>query len=190
MNTAVTETPTELRNVPAPAKLNVFLHIVGRRVDGYHLLQSVFMLIDWCDTLHFKRRADGNIHRIDALPGTILPEQDLVVRAAQALQAATSCSWGADITLEKHLPAEAGMGGGSSDAASTPQSLAIHGETQAVSTPGSLQRERLRAIASAISLSENHLEIAVFALTCSVSAPRPNTARPSTSSGRETLWMA
>lgn len=119
MNTAVTETPTELRNVPAPAKLNVFLHIVGRRPDGYHLLQSVFMLIDWCDTLHFKRRADGVIHRIDALPGTILPEQDLVVRAAQALQAATSCSWGADITLEKHLPAEAGMGGGSSDAAST-----------------------------------------------------------------------
>lgn len=119
MNTAVTETPTELRNVPAPAKLNVFLHIVGRRPDGYHLLQSVFMLIDWCDTLHFRRRADGVIHRIDALPGTILPEQDLVVRAAQALQAATSCSWGADITLEKHLPAEAGMGGGSSDAAST-----------------------------------------------------------------------
>ena len=119
MNTAVIETPTELRNVPAPAKLNVFLHIVGRRPDGYHLLQSVFMLIDWCDTLHFKRRADGAIHRIDALPGTTLPEHDLVVRAAQALQTATGCTLGADITLEKRLPSEAGMGGGSSDAAST-----------------------------------------------------------------------
>ena len=119
MNTAVIETPTELRNVPAPAKLNVFLHIVGRRPDGYHLLQSVFMLIDWCDTLHFKVRADGAIHRFDALPGSTLPTQDLIVRAAQALQSATGCSFGADITLEKRLPAEAGMGGGSSDAAST-----------------------------------------------------------------------
>ncbi|MFC7462592.1 4-(cytidine 5'-diphospho)-2-C-methyl-D-erythritol kinase [Hydrogenophaga defluvii] len=119
MNTAVIETPTELRNVPAPAKLNVFLHIVGRRPDGYHLLQSVFMLIDWCDTLHFKLRADGAIHRIDALPGATLPEHDLVVRAAQALQTATGCTLGADITLEKRLPSEAGMGSGSSDAAST-----------------------------------------------------------------------
>lgn len=110
---------TELRDVPAPAKLNLFLHIVGRRADGYHLLQSVFMLIDWCDTLHFKLRQDGEIRRIDALPGMALPEQDLVVRAARALQAATGCTLGADITLEKRLPAEAGLGGGSSDAAST-----------------------------------------------------------------------
>ena len=110
---------TELRDVPAPAKLNLFLHIVGRRADGYHLLQSVFMLIDWCDTLHFKLRQDSVIRRIDALPGPPLPENDLVVRAARALQAATGCGLGADITLEKRLPAEAGMGGGSSDAAST-----------------------------------------------------------------------
>jgi 4-diphosphocytidyl-2-C-methyl-D-erythritol kinase len=115
MNTAL----TELRDVPAPAKLNLFLHIVGRRADGYHLLQSVFMLIDWCDTLHFKLRQDGVIRRIDAVPGSALPENDLVVRAARALQAATGCALGADITLEKRLPAEAGLGGGSSDAAST-----------------------------------------------------------------------
>jgi len=115
----MSNTLTELRDVPAPAKLNLFLHIVGRRTDGYHLLQSVFMLIDWCDTLHFKLRQDNTIHRIDALPGTALPENDLVVRAACALQVATGCTLGADITLEKRLPAEAGMGGGSSDAAST-----------------------------------------------------------------------
>lgn len=116
-------TLTELRDVPAPAKLNLFLHIVGRRADGYHLLQSVFMLIDWSDTLHFKLRQDGAIHRIDALPGSALPDNDLVVRAARALQAATGCTLGADITLEKRLPAEAGMGGGSSDAASTLMAL-------------------------------------------------------------------
>ncbi|MDP3519502.1 MAG: 4-(cytidine 5'-diphospho)-2-C-methyl-D-erythritol kinase [Hydrogenophaga sp.] len=110
---------TELRDVPAPAKLNLFLHIVGRRADGYHLLQSVFMLIDWCDTLHFKLRQDGAIRRIDAVPGSALPDNDLVVRAARALQAATGCALGADITLEKRLPTEAGLGGGSSDAAST-----------------------------------------------------------------------
>jgi 4-diphosphocytidyl-2-C-methyl-D-erythritol kinase len=114
---------TELRDVPAPAKLNLFLHIVGRRADGYHLLQSVFMLIDWCDTLHFRLRPDGAIHRIDALPGATLPANDLVVRAARALQAATGCTLGADITLEKRLPAEAGLGGGSSDAASTLMAL-------------------------------------------------------------------
>ncbi len=113
---------TELRDVPAPAKLNLFLHIVGRRPDGYHLLQSVFMLIDWCDTLHFKRRDDGQIRRTDAgrPPGAAaLPEVDLCVRAARALQQHTGCTLGADITLNKQLPAEAGMGGGSSDAAST-----------------------------------------------------------------------
>jgi len=110
---------TELRDVPAPAKLNLFLHIVGRRPDGYHLLQSVFMLIDWSDTLHFKLRQDGAIRRIDAVPGSALPDNDLVVRAARALQAATGCTLGADITLDKRLPTEAGLGGGSSDAAST-----------------------------------------------------------------------
>lgn len=105
-----------LYDVLAPAKLNTFLHVVGRRSDGYHLLQSVFMLIDWFDRLHFERREDGRISRSDtgALP---LPENDLCVRAARALQAATGTTLGAHIHLEKSIPAQAGMGGGSSDAA-------------------------------------------------------------------------
>lgn len=106
-----------LYDVPAPAKLNLFLHITGRRADGYHLLQSVFMLIDWCDTLHFSLRADGQISRED-LTWT-LPADDLVVRAARALQQATGCTHGAHIGIAKSVPAQAGMGGGSSDAAST-----------------------------------------------------------------------
>ena len=105
-----------LHDVPAPAKLNLFLHINGRRADGYHLLQSVFMLIDWCDTLHFDLRPDGAIQRVDLQPGQ-LPEVDLTVRAARALQQATGCTLGAQITLDKSIPTEAGMGGGSSDAA-------------------------------------------------------------------------
>lgn len=104
-------------DVPAPAKLNLFLHITGRRADGYHLLQSVFMLIDWCDTLHFERRTDGLITREDLT--TPLPNDDLVVRAARALQAAAQCPLGAHIGIAKSVPAQAGMGGGSSDAAST-----------------------------------------------------------------------
>lgn len=107
-----------LLNVPAPAKLNLFLHITGRRTDGYHLLQSVFMLIDWCDHLHFELRRDGTVHREDLTPGQ-LPAEDLTVRAAQALQQTTGCPLGVHIGLEKRLPAEAGMGGGSSDAATT-----------------------------------------------------------------------
>ncbi len=119
MNRPAPQPPlTQLRGVPAPAKLNLFLHITGRRPDGYHLLQSVFMLIDWCDTLDFDLRHDGVIERIDATPGT-LPAVDLTVRAAQALQKATGCPLGARITLHKSIPAEAGMGGGSSDAATT-----------------------------------------------------------------------
>ena len=106
-----------LYDVPAPAKLNLFLHITGRRADGYHLLQSVFMLIDWCDTLHFERRAGGALSREDL--GPALPEMDLVLRAAHALQAATGCAEGAHIGIMKRIPAQAGMGGGSSDAAST-----------------------------------------------------------------------
>jgi len=106
-----------LYDVPAPAKLNLFLHITGRRADGYHLLQSVFMLIDWCDTLHFTRRADGRITREDL--GAPLPETDLTVRAARALQQATGCTDGAHIGVLKSVPSQAGMGGGSSDAAST-----------------------------------------------------------------------
>lgn len=102
--------------MPAPAKLNLFLHITGRRDDGYHLLQSAFMLIDWCDTLHFEARPDSKIARHDLAER--LPEDDLIVRAANALQALTGCSHGVDISVEKRIPAQAGMGGGSSDAAS------------------------------------------------------------------------
>ncbi|MCD2513058.1 4-(cytidine 5'-diphospho)-2-C-methyl-D-erythritol kinase [Comamonas endophytica] len=107
-----------LHDVPAPAKLNLFLHITGRRPDGYHLIESVFMLIDWQDRLHFELRAGGAVTRED-LGGMRLPDDDLIVRAARALQAATGCSAGAHIGVEKSIPAQAGMGGGSSDAAST-----------------------------------------------------------------------
>ena len=106
-----------LYDVAAPAKLNLFLHITGRRADGYHLLQSVFMLIDWCDTLHFELRADGQLSREDL--STPLPPDDLVLRAARALQTATGTTQGAHIGVLKSIPAQAGMGGGSSDAAST-----------------------------------------------------------------------
>ena len=106
-----------LYDVPAPAKLNLFLHITGRRADGYHLLQSVFMLIDWCDTLHFERRTDGVISREDL--GTPLPEVDLIIKAARALQSVSGCQQGAHIGVLKSIPAQAGMGGGSSDAATT-----------------------------------------------------------------------
>lgn len=106
-----------LYDIPAPAKLNLFLHIIGRRADGYHLLQSAFMLIDWCDTLHFEIRSDGLISREDL--GWALPADDLTLRAARALQAATGCTQGAHIGVLKSVPAQAGMGGGSSDAAST-----------------------------------------------------------------------
>lgn len=106
-----------LYDVPAPAKLNLFLHITGRRADGYHLLQSAFVLIDWCDTLNFELRRDGSISREDLT--TPLPADDLVLRAARALQEATACPLGAHISIAKSVPAQAGMGGGSSDAAST-----------------------------------------------------------------------
>ena len=109
-----------LYDVPAPAKLNLFLHITGRRADDYHLLQSVFMLIDWCDTLHFELRRDGVISRTDLGMAVHqdLPAEDLSVRAARALQAATGTTLGVHISLEKRIPSQAGMGGGSSDAAS------------------------------------------------------------------------
>ena len=113
-------------DVPAPAKLNLFLHITGRRADGYHLLQSVFMLIDWCDTLSFELRSDGQITREDlpddgtGLSGSseALPADDLTVRAAKALQRACGTTLGVHIGLKKRIPSQAGMGGGSSDAAS------------------------------------------------------------------------
>ena len=106
-----------LYDIPAPAKLNLFLHITGRRADGYHLLQSAFMLIDWCDTLHFDLRSDGQISREDlTVP---LPADDLCTRAARALQQHSGSTCGAHIGVHKSVPAQAGMGGGSSDAAST-----------------------------------------------------------------------
>jgi 4-diphosphocytidyl-2-C-methyl-D-erythritol kinase len=106
-----------LVDVPAPAKLNLFLHVVGRRPDGLHLLQSVFVPIDWADTLHFERRDDGRIARHDL--GTPLPADDLCLRAAHCLQAASATHFGADISIDKQVPWGAGLGGGSSDAAST-----------------------------------------------------------------------
>jgi 4-diphosphocytidyl-2-C-methyl-D-erythritol kinase len=111
-----------LHDLAAPAKLNLFLHVVGKRPDGYHLLQSVFVLVDWADTLHVERRDDGQLHRHDVLGGAHaqpLPADDLCLRAARLLQAEAGCTFGADIHLEKRLPAGAGMGGGSSDAATT-----------------------------------------------------------------------
>ena len=106
----------QLLDVPAPAKLNLFLHITGQRPDGYHLLQSVFMLIDWCDTLHFEKRAGGAISREDLT--VTLPADDLIIRAAKLLQQHTGCTHGVHISVDKQIPAQAGMGGGSSDAAS------------------------------------------------------------------------
>jgi 4-diphosphocytidyl-2-C-methyl-D-erythritol kinase len=106
-----------LYELPAPAKLNLFLHIVGRRADGYHLLQSAFVLIDWCDTLHIERRGDARLARHDL--GAKLPADDLCLRAAQALQRQSGTAHGADISIDKRLPSGAGMGGGSSDAAAT-----------------------------------------------------------------------
>ena len=106
-----------LYDVPAPAKINWFLHVVGRRADGYHLLQSAFVLIDWADTLHFERRSDGQLRRHDL--GPALPADDLCLKAARALQTASGSTLGADISIEKRVPWGAGLGGGSSDAATT-----------------------------------------------------------------------
>ncbi|MEJ7931215.1 4-(cytidine 5'-diphospho)-2-C-methyl-D-erythritol kinase [Ramlibacter sp. AN1015] len=105
-----------LYDVPAPAKLNLFLHVTGRRPDGYHLLQSAFMLIDWHDLLHFDLRLEGGVSREDL--GAPLPPDDLCLRAAHALRSATGCALGVHIAIDKRVPAQAGMGGGSSDAAS------------------------------------------------------------------------
>lgn len=104
-----------LYDLPAPAKLNLFLHVIGRRDDGYHLLQSIFTLINWQDTLHLERRDDGRIQRHDL--GPALPAEDLCLRAARALQQASGCPAGVDISIDKQVPWGAGLGGGSSDAA-------------------------------------------------------------------------
>lgn len=106
-----------LHELPAPAKLNLFLHVIGKRSDGYHLLQSLFVLIDWADTLHLERRSDGRLQRHDL--GAALPADDLCLRAARALQSASGTSLGADISILKQVPWGAGLGGGSSDAATT-----------------------------------------------------------------------
>jgi 4-diphosphocytidyl-2-C-methyl-D-erythritol kinase len=132
-----------LYDLSAPAKLNLFLHITGRRADGYHLLQSAFVLIDWADTIHLELRSDGVISREDIsasaeiglssppvleqtsaqtppkhAPATdALPADDLCVRAARALQAASGTKLGVHIRLHKRIPTQAGLGGGSSDAA-------------------------------------------------------------------------
>lgn len=103
---------------PAPAKLNLFLHVVGRRADGYHLLQSAFTLIDAADRLRFATRDDGDIRRVSDLPG-VPAESDLVVRAARLLKSESGTPLGADIEVEKRLPLGGGMGAGSSDAATT-----------------------------------------------------------------------
>jgi 4-diphosphocytidyl-2-C-methyl-D-erythritol kinase len=109
--------PRALYDLPAPAKLNAFLHVVGKRADGYHLLQSAFVLIDWADTLHVERRDDGLLRRHDL--AAVLPEDDLCLRAARALQQASGTGLGADIHIKKQVPWGAGLGGGSSDAATT-----------------------------------------------------------------------
>lgn len=101
---------------PAPAKLNLFLHVVGRRADGYHLLQTVFRFIDRADTLRFEARDDDQIVLATPIPG-VPADSDLTVRAARLLQEATGCRQGATIHLDKQLPMGGGLGGGSSDAA-------------------------------------------------------------------------
>ncbi|WP_136413279.1 4-(cytidine 5'-diphospho)-2-C-methyl-D-erythritol kinase [Herbaspirillum sp. ST 5-3] len=113
---------SSLNNCPAPAKLNLFLHVTGRRADGYHLLQTVFQLIDYGDLLHFDVRDDGIVRRITEIEG-VPEETDLIVRAAKLLKtAAVNQSMqqpGVDIRIEKRLPMGGGLGGGSSDAATT-----------------------------------------------------------------------
>jgi 4-diphosphocytidyl-2-C-methyl-D-erythritol kinase len=101
--------------LPAPAKLNLFLHVTGRRPDGYHTLQTVFQLIDLADWIDVERRSDGQIMREGDLLSSV--DADLAVRAARALKQATGCPHGATIRVTKHIPAGSGMGGGSSDAA-------------------------------------------------------------------------
>lgn len=103
---------------PAPAKLNLFLHVVGRRADGYHLLQTVFRFLGHGDQLRFSPRADGLVRLATPLAG-MAPDQELSVRAARLLQAETHCPTGVNISIEKHLPLGGGLGGGSSDAATT-----------------------------------------------------------------------
>lgn len=103
---------------PAPAKLNLFLHITGRRADGYHALQTLFQFLDHGDSLAFRTRSDGAVRRV-AGTASVMPDDDLAVRAARTLQAAAGIETGADICITKQIPAGGGLGGGSSDAATT-----------------------------------------------------------------------
>jgi 4-diphosphocytidyl-2-C-methyl-D-erythritol kinase len=110
------------RDWPAPGKINLFLHVVGRRADGHHLLQTVFRFLDFGDTIRCEPRSDGRIVLADALPG-VPPEMDLTVRAAHALRAATGTTIGVTLHVDKRLPMGGGLGGGSSDAATTLMAL-------------------------------------------------------------------
>jgi 4-diphosphocytidyl-2-C-methyl-D-erythritol kinase len=107
---------SDLKPWPAPAKLNLFLHIVGRRADGYHLLQTCFQFVDLCDEITFELRADGKVRRATEIPG-VAEDDDLCVRAARSLQKAAGGRLGADIGVSKRIPMGGGLGGGSSDAA-------------------------------------------------------------------------
>ena len=124
---------------PAPAKLNLMLRVTGRRADGYHLLQTVIRFIDYGDTLSFRVREDGAVTRTNEVTGVPAGE-DLALRAARLLQRATGTRFGADITLEKRIPLGGGLGGGSSDAATTLLALNLLWST-------GLPRERLAALA-------------------------------------------
>jgi len=130
------------RRYPAPAKLNLFLHVVGRRADGYHLLQTVFQLIDRCDWLRFSLRADAEVRLLRPLSG-IAEADELAVRAARLLKAETGCPLGVDIQIEKNIPVGGGLGGGSSDCATT---LAVLNRLWKLDLPG----ERLAKMALAL----------------------------------------
>lgn len=116
MSEPLRESLSEPLVLPAPAKLNRLLHIIGRRPDGYHELQTLFQFLDHGDTLRFRRRQDGELRLTPEIPG-VAQEENLILRAARALQAESGCRPGADIHLEKRLPLGGGLGGGSSDAA-------------------------------------------------------------------------
>jgi len=130
------------RRYPAPAKLNLFLHVVGRRADGYHLLQTAFQLIDRCDWLRFSLRADAEVRLLRPLSG-IAEANELAVRAARLLKAETGCPLGVDIEIEKNIPVGGGLGGGSSDCATT---LAVLNRLWKLNLP----RERLAEMALAL----------------------------------------
>ncbi|MFN7643984.1 MAG: 4-(cytidine 5'-diphospho)-2-C-methyl-D-erythritol kinase [Burkholderiales bacterium] len=112
----------DILQAPAPAKLNLFLHVTGRRADGYHELETVFQLVDLCDHVDLRLRDDGEIRREGALPG-VPREADLIVRAARLLQAESGTTLGVDLALDKAIPMGGGLGGGSSDAATVLMAL-------------------------------------------------------------------